>query len=245
MFSSLGDFSPAHTPYASSISQRAPKPVLSPDKNVVVVFTVRFSTSGDRVELEGEGFRFRTQCDTEVVLHAFQRWGSACFSRFRGMFAIAVWRSPSSANSSPGPHGHKPLVLLPAGWRIYFGSELKCIFAHPAFREDLPPGIELLSQPQLRGPAVHSGRGHREADAGQVLEWQNVMQRPPQRSRPFTGASVFADEACQELDRLLRSRLVSNSLQTCLGHLLSGGLDSSTVLHYAARTYPGRCELSL
>ena len=44
-----------------------------------------------RTELEGEQFRFLTHCDTEVILHAFQRWGSACFSRMRGMFAIAVW----------------------------------------------------------------------------------------------------------------------------------------------------------
>src|SRR6266478_6258968 len=64
------------------------QPLLSPDKNVVVVFNGEiFNYREIRAELEGEGYRFRTHCDTEVVGHAFQHWGSACFSRFRGIFA--------------------------------------------------------------------------------------------------------------------------------------------------------------
>src|SRR3712207_8106398 len=44
-----------------------------------------------KAELEGRGHRFRTDCDTEAVVHAYEEWGKDCPSRFRGMFAFAVW----------------------------------------------------------------------------------------------------------------------------------------------------------
>src|SRR5512136_1986465 len=68
------------------------QPLISPDGDVIVVFNGEiFNHHELRGELEGHGVQFETRCDTEVILHAFLRWGSECFSRLRGMFAIAIW----------------------------------------------------------------------------------------------------------------------------------------------------------
>jgi asparagine synthase (glutamine-hydrolysing) len=221
------------------------QPLLSPDKNVVVAFNGEiFNHREIRAELEAEGFRFRTHCDTEVVLHAFQRWGSACFSRFRGMFAIAVWvQSEQRLILARDRMGIKPLYYCLQDGEIYFGSELKCIFAHPA----VPRRVSLrglncyLCLNYVPGPYTLV-EGIAKVMPGQVLEWQNGLcsirssaagasQEPPSS----------LDEACQELDRLLtqsvREQLASD---VPVGIWLSGGLDSSTVLHYAARAYSGR-----
>src|SRR5215471_6502817 len=72
--------------------QDGDQPLISEDQDIVVIFNGEiFNFWEIRTELEKEGFKFRSRCDTEVILHAFERWGSACFSRFRGMYAIAVW----------------------------------------------------------------------------------------------------------------------------------------------------------
>jgi len=67
------------------------QPMVSQDGNTVIVFNGEVYNHGTvRAELEGRGHRFRSRCDTEVVLHAFLEWDTACFQRLRGMFAIAL-----------------------------------------------------------------------------------------------------------------------------------------------------------
>src|SRR5579864_1429617 len=87
------------------------QPLFSPDRDVVVVFNGEiFNHRELRTHLEAAGFRFQTHCDTEVILQAFLRWGSACFSRLRGMFAIAIWvQSESRLILARDRMGIKPL----------------------------------------------------------------------------------------------------------------------------------------
>ena len=124
------------------------QPLVSADKDVVVVFNGEiFNHSEIRSQLEAERFRFRTHCDTEVILHAFRHWGSACFSRFRGMFAIAVWvQSEQRLVLARDRMGIKPLYYCLQNGEIYFGSELKCILAHPGVRREIClPGLTAFS----------------------------------------------------------------------------------------------------
>jgi asparagine synthase (glutamine-hydrolysing) len=68
------------------------QPLFSSDGDVVVIFNGEiFKYPELCAELETERFRFKTHCDTEVVLNTFLRWGGSCFLRLRGMFAVAVW----------------------------------------------------------------------------------------------------------------------------------------------------------
>ena len=98
------------------------QPLFSSDRDVVVVFNGEiFNYPELRAELEAEGFRFETRCDTEVVLNAFLRWGGSCFSRLRGMFAIAhLGAVRRSSHSRARPHGHQASLLLSSEWRNLF-----------------------------------------------------------------------------------------------------------------------------
>jgi asparagine synthase (glutamine-hydrolysing) len=221
------------------------QPLLSPDKDVVVVFNGEiFNHREIRTELEAEGFRFRTHCDTEVVLHAFRRWGSACFSRFRGMFAIAVWvQSEQRLILARDRMGIKPLYYCLQDGEIYFGSELKCIFAHPAVRRRVClQGLNCyLSLNYVPGPYTLV-EGVAKLMPDHVLEWQNGLcsiRSNAVSASPEPPSSL--DEARQQLDQLLTQSIGEQlASDVPVGIWLSGGLDSSTVLHYAANAYPGR-----
>ena len=221
------------------------QPFLSPDKNVVVIFNGEiFNNREIRAKLEGQGICFRTRCDTEVVLQAFVRWGGACFSRFRGMFAIAVWvQSEQRLILARDRMGIKPLYYCLHDGEILFGSELKVIFAHPG----VPRKISLtglncyLSLNYVPGPHTMV-EGIAKLMPGHVLEWQNgICNIHPIEVAAAPAPPASLDEACQQLDQLLLQS-VSEQLvsEVPVGLWLSGGLDSTTILHYAAQANPSR-----
>jgi asparagine synthase (glutamine-hydrolysing) len=200
-----------------------------------------------RSELEALGASFRTRCDTEVVLNAFLQWGPACFARLRGMFAVAIWvQSQRRLVLARDRMGIKPLYYHLQNGELSFGSELKCIFANP----NVPRRIDLaglncfLSLNYVPGPFTLV-EGISKLMPGCLLDWRN--------GRVTTGSFVPAaaqvpppgslDEACEELDGLL-SKSVAEQLvaDVPLGIWLSGGLDSSTVLHYASKLSPHRLK---
>ncbi|HXM22027.1 MAG TPA: asparagine synthase (glutamine-hydrolyzing) [Terriglobales bacterium] len=218
------------------------QPLFSPDRDVVVVFNGEvFNHHELRIDLEAEGFRFQTNCDTEVVLQAFLRWGRACFSRLRGMFAIAIWvQSESRLILARDRMGIKPLYYCLQDGEIYFGSELKCILAHPEVRRRVClSGLNcFLSLNYVPGPLTLV-EGITKLTPGHLLDWrkgrcsvQSYLPAPRSMSAPGT-----IDDACHELDGLLEQSVKEQLVADVpVGIWLSGGLDSSTILHYAANS---------
>jgi asparagine synthase (glutamine-hydrolysing) len=217
------------------------QPMHSPDGACTIVFNGEiYNHSTLRKELEGLGRRFRSRCDTEVVLNAYLQWGNDCFSRLRGMFAVALWSEPEKRLILARDRaGIKPLYYCLQNGEIFFGSELKCIFAHP----DVPRRIDLaglncfLSLNYVPGPFTLID-GIVKLMPGHVLEWRqgrvsigSFVPEPADRRTPQT-----MDEATEELDELMR-RAVAEQLvsDVPMGIWLSGGLDSSTLTHYAVQ----------
>ncbi|HVP54310.1 MAG TPA: asparagine synthase (glutamine-hydrolyzing) [Candidatus Eisenbacteria bacterium] len=222
------------------------QPIYSADRDAVIVYNGEvFNFVALREELEREGIRFHTHCDTEVILQAFLRWGDASFARLRGMFAIAIWvQSKRRLVLARDRMGIKPLYFYQQDGELYFGSELKCIFAHP----DVPRRISLaglncyLSLNYVPAPYTLVD-GIIKLLPGDMLEWKEGVcstrsYLPPKAKLP---PPTSLDAACEQLDELLqksvREELVSD---VPLGVWLSGGLDSSTILHYAANASPNR-----
>jgi asparagine synthase (glutamine-hydrolysing) len=216
------------------------QPLISPDGNVIVVFNGEiFNHHELRLELEAHGAHFETRCDTEVILHAFLHWGSECFSHLSGMFAIAIWvQSERRLILARDRMGIKPLYYCQHEGELYFGSELKCIFAHPGVpRRISMDGLNcFLSLNYV--PAPHTlVQGINKLLPGHVLEWRDHSSNVRcyvQKDKSST-APRSIEEATEELDGLLqksvREQLVSD---VPVGIWLSGGLDSSTILRYAA-----------
>jgi asparagine synthase (glutamine-hydrolysing) len=221
------------------------QPLFSPDRDVVVVFNGEiFNYPELRAELEKQGFRFETRCDTEVVLNAFLRWGGSCFARLRGMFAIAIWvRSEGRLILARDRIGIKPLYYCLQDGEIYFGSELKCILLHPTVRRNIClSGLNcFLSLNYVPGPFTLV-EGIMKLMPGHYLEWQSGRCSAPSSyvaAVQDSPAPSSINAACDELDGLL-AQAVKEQLVSDLpfGIWLSGGLDSSAILHYAAYAHP-------
>lgn len=220
--------------------QAGDQPLKSHDGDVAVVFNGEiFNHQEIRSELQNLGFQFDTHCDTEVILNAYLCWGESCFARFRGMFAIAVWvQSQRRLLLARDRMGIKPLYYSLHDGEIFFGSELKCIFAHPEVRRHISlEGLDsFLSLNYVPGPFTLVD-GIVKLMPGQMLEWQygraHVQDFVTHNCNEPAPRTI--EDACAELDHLLSQSIKEQLVaDTELGVWLSGGLDSSTVLHYAA-----------
>jgi asparagine synthase (glutamine-hydrolysing) len=224
------------------------QPMFSSDRNVVIVFNGEIYNHEElRAELEADGFVFDTNCDTEVVLKAFLRWGKDSFARLRGMFALGIWvQSERRLFLARDRMGIKPLYYTLQRGDIYFGSELKCIFAHPKMprRIDLAGLNCFLSLNWVPGPYTLV-EGIKKLMPGNVLEWQNgLCSVQPYVPKPSViAAPKTIEDACDELDHLLKQSVKEELVSDVpLGVWLSGGLDSSSIVHYATQLYPGRLK---
>ena len=115
------------------------QPISSADGDTVLVFNGEIYNHRElRDQLRAKGYRFSSSSDTEVVLHAFREWDTQCFSRLRGMFAIAIW-TPSQKRLvlARDRVGIKPLYFYRAGTDLFFGSEIKAILEHPGVERQI------------------------------------------------------------------------------------------------------------
>ncbi|HTS59854.1 MAG TPA: asparagine synthase (glutamine-hydrolyzing) [Terriglobales bacterium] len=192
-----------------------------------------------RAELEAMGHQFLSHCDTETVLHAFLEWDVGCFARLRGMFALALWnQAERRLLLARDRMGIKPLFFARHGEDLFFGSELKAIFVHPEIERRLSlEGLDCyLSLNYVPCPWTLV-EGLEKLPPGQWMEWRDgkvsthfywTLPLPEPRERGL-------EEAKEELDWLLRQSIREHLISDVpLGMWLSGGIDSSTILHYAS-----------
>ena len=215
------------------------QPVFSDDGDVVIVFNGEVYNHQElRGELEGLGHRFRSRCDTEVVLRAFLQWDLECIARLRGMFAFAVWsESRKRLVLARDRLGIKPLYIARCGKDLFFGSELKSIFVHPEISRNLSlGGLDCyLSLNYVPCPWTLV-EGIEKLAPGHWLEWEKGKTRTGcYWQLPYGTVEQSLDSAKERLDHLLQESINEHLLSDVpLGVWLSGGVDSSAILHYAA-----------
>ncbi len=224
------------------------QPMFSDDRDTVIVFNGEIYNCAElRAELEERGRRFRSRCDTEVVLRAYQEWGRECLPRLRGMFALAIWKeSEKRLLLARDRMGIKPLYFLRQGDELYFGSELKTILAHPQVARRIDPiGLHYyLGLNYVPGPYTLVD-GIEKLQPGRWLEWRDGWTESGEywRLDIRPQARWTLEDAREELDSLLKSAVREHLVSDVpLGVWSSGGLDSSTILHYAAGASPNRLK---
>src|SRR5947199_10461931 len=111
------------------------QPVFNEDRSLVIVYNGELYNFAElRAELEAKGHRFRTHCDTEVAVHAYEEWRERCVERMRGMFAFAIWDTKQrTLFLARDRFGIKPLLYFRQNGRFGFSSELQAFDALPAF----------------------------------------------------------------------------------------------------------------
>jgi len=215
------------------------QPMADDSGDTVIAFNGEIYNHAElRVELEQRGHKFQSAADTETVLRAYLEWGTECFSRLRGMFAVALWtESERRLVLARDRMGIKPLYIARHGEDLFFGSELKSIFIHPEIdrRMDLAALDCYLALNYVPGPRTLV-EGVEKLRPGYWLEWRDgSVQSEPYWVLPFEAPSRMSlDDATEELDSLLQLSVREHLLSDVpLGLWLSGGIDSSTILHYA------------
>jgi asparagine synthase (glutamine-hydrolysing) len=216
---------------------RGAQPLYNEDGSVAVIFNgCIYNFRALRATLQAAGHVFKTDCDTEVIVHAWEEWGVDCVTHFRGMFALAVWDAARETLFLARDRlGKKPLYYaeLPSG-RIVFGSELKALLVDPEVSQTIDPYAiddffaygyipdpRTIYQSVVKLPPAHTLLAQRGARPLLSRYW-DLAFAPRQQSE---------SDACEGLMEHLRDavsvRLVAD---VPLGAFLSGGVDSSAVV---------------
>lgn len=216
------------------------QPVYNEDHSVVVTYNGEiFNFMDVEAELVKRGHTFRTRCDTEVIVHAWEEWGVDCLARFNGMFAFAVWdKRQKTLFLARDRLGVKPLYYAElADGRIVFGSELKALLVHPDVPRRIDPHAveEYFAFGYVPDPKTIY-RDVRKLEPGAYICVRRGDPVKPVRywEVPLAGERVmagtpedWAHELRARLQESVRKRLVSD---VPLGAFLSGGIDSSAVV---------------
>jgi asparagine synthase (glutamine-hydrolysing) len=224
------------------------QPMSGCDASVTIVFNGEIYNYRDlQHELEARGHTFKTNSDTETILHAYEEYGAACVTHLRGMFAFAIWNERQrELFIARDRAGKKPLYYtVTSRGTLLFGSELKSLREHPEFRGEVD--IEALDayltfgyvpDPLTIFRDVHKlPPGHHLTFSSGRVRVEQYWDFPYEETQTNPARS---EEDCLEelrylLDEAVRVRLVAD---VPLGAFLSGGVDSSAVVGLMARHTP-------
>lgn len=216
------------------LSENAAQPMASTDKSTIIVFNGEVYNFRE-LKRELAEYAFKSESDTEIILAAYKKWGTAAFARFNGMFAFALWDTNTrELILARDRAGVKPLYYYWDGKQLIFSSEIKAVLEH-----DIPRTIDSESLVQylrlLYVPAPHTMFAHiKKLEPGFMLR----LVRGAVSIEPFVAEAVayegpVTDQAlCAVIDHAVERQLVSDRP---LGIYLSGGFDSSILLDSVSR----------
>jgi asparagine synthase (glutamine-hydrolysing) len=227
------------------LSEAGRQPLSNEDGTIWITFNGEiYNFQSLRRELEYFGHRFRTQTDTEAIVHAYEQWGTECVKRLRGMFAFGIWdQRQQRLMLARDRVGKKPLFYAQVGQRFLFASELQGLLAdsrvpretnHEAIDAYLTYGYIPAPNTAFRGifklPPAH----------WLTFDWNNgkpVIHTERYWSLAYTPKlNLNEDEASEilreKLTEAVRLRMISD---VPLGAFLSGGIDSSIVVGLMAQ----------
>lgn len=195
-----------------------------------------------RRELIERGHQFKTNSDTEVLLHAYMEWAEDCVKHLNGIFAFAIWDQKKQSLFLARDHlGVKPLFYFQQGSSILFGSEIKAILAHPSVKREVD--FQGLSELIVLGGIRTPGNG----------VFTNIFEVKPAHTMVFTKERTRESRYWQ-----LQSKLHTETVEETAEHItylledtvkrqliadvpvvsmLSGGLDSSGLVSIAGRQF--------
>src|SRR5882762_3233532 len=188
-----------------------------------------------REHLEKLGHTFYTNCDTEAIIHAYDRYGTDCPKYLRGMFALAIWdEAKKDLFLARDRIGKKPLLYSEVEGGIVFGSEFSSLLLHPSIsREVEPDAIDAYLSFMCVPAPLTAFKKIRKLEPGHWLRWhagEVTIERywqPDFSKKLDIGEEEAGERALEVLRDAVRVRLMS---EVPLGAFLSGGVDSSAIV---------------
>ncbi len=200
-----------------------------------------------RADLESKGHRFTTDCDTEVVLHAYEEYGPQCLKQLNGQFAFAIWNeNDRSLFLARDRVGKRPLFYTENGGRLIFASEIKSILAAPEVSAEIDPvAIEQTFTYWSTLSPRTSFKGIKDVPPGHYLVakngninitsyWEVQFESEVESMLSQSVSSPLSDTSLtrykNEFHELLKDAInIRLRADVPVGAYLSGGLDSSTI----------------
>src|SRR3984957_9156897 len=217
------------------------QPLSNEDGTVWIVFNGEIYNYRElRTFLLAKGHVFRTQTDTEVIVHLYEELGPQCLEKLRGMFAFAIWdENKKTLFLARDRVGIKPLYYWKSGEALVFASEIKAILADPAVRRTLAPEsidrfltfLYVPGEETLLKGICKLAPGHYLLAKDGKIEIRQYWDLS--FVKPADGLSI--EDAEKELSNLLAETVELHMIADVpVGVLLSGGVDSTAVLSWAA-----------
>lgn len=193
-----------------------------------------------RSELEAKGYRFATECDTEVLLHGYREWGESLPGRLRGMFAfVVIDESDRSCFAARDRIGKKPFYYSECDGDLVFASELKALLEHPRVERRIDAQaleqflcLRYVPEPNTIFAGIHKlppgcKMTWRAGKLAIDRYWRLSFANPVAET-----AEDLAEEIRERLDDAVRVRLIG---EVPLGAFLSGGIDSYAIVESMSR----------
>ena len=229
------------------------QPMTSEDGNLWLIFNGEiFNHAALRPALEAAGHRYTNRSDSETILHSYEQYGPDCVSRFRGMFAFAIWdKTARRLFCARDRLGKKPLYYYWDGRVFAFASEIKALLAHPAISPQLEESLlpeslafGYLSEERtlFRGIRKLMPGHHLTLDVSgpapklEMRQYWDIPHPQPQPGDDTRDDASWISECRQRLEETVRMRLMSD---VPLGMFLSGGVDSSAIAAIMKRQFSG------
>ena len=229
------------------------QPMCNEDGSLWIVFNGEiFNYIELRKELQSLGHRFRTQSDTEVIIHAYEAWGNDCFLKFNGQWAFALWDAKErKLVLSRDRIGVRPLFVRQAHGKVWFASEVKAIFSDPEVSRSMDPrGLDQTFTYWASLSPVSVFHGIEEIPPGSVRvydstgvyrEWLYWRPSYADPREPYPLSIADATEVLR--DKLMHAtELRMLRADVPVGSYLSGGLDSSLVAWMGRQAKKGRFQ---
>jgi asparagine synthase (glutamine-hydrolysing) len=219
------------------------QPIFSCDDNLAIVFNGEiYNFQQLKRDLERRGHRFKTNSDTETIVHAYEEWGAKCLEHLRGMFAFAIWdKRAEKLFIARDRIGKKPLFYATTGnGDFVFGSELKTLLEHRevARKISLPALDAFLTFGYVPEEFCIFENVHKLLP-GHFLEFKNGKTQieqywdfPLEAKKTKKSELEIVAELQHLLEESIKIRMIS---EVPLGAFLSGGVDSSAVVGLMSR----------
>lgn len=224
------------------LSHHANQPMSSENDRFVIVYNGEiYNFQILRAELLALGFNFKTSSDTEVVLKAYEAWGTSCFQRLNGMFALAIFdKQEKELLIARDPLGIKPLYIYNSSELLVFSSEIKAILAHPKVNNKV--NNHSIAEYMWYGNTLGNNTFYYEINEVPPGNYLRVSQNRSFIQTAFFEAEAINEKKINEAEAIKKTRrLLSSSVERQMisdvpvGIFLSGGIDSSAITAFASK----------
>ncbi|HBE16036.1 MAG TPA: asparagine synthase (glutamine-hydrolyzing), partial [Cyanobacteria bacterium UBA11367] len=225
------------------------QPICNEDETLWIVFNGEiFNYVELRPQLESLGHRFRTNCDTEVILHLYEEYGFDCLNYLNGQFAIAIWNSRDrSLFLARDRLGIRPLFYTVWNGQLILGSEIKALLSHPNVSAQIDPTslAQVFTFWSVLAPQTIFKDIHTLPPAHYMLVRDGDIKIQPYWELDFTTEESprTPQDYLDEFEHLLiDSTLIRLRADVPVGAYLSGGLDSSTTTAIIRKYAPNKLD---